>query len=88
MARGEKFVELYNPDGTRVEVGEDRAEILMSRGFTKSKPRKPTGPVANSGDSPEVAALKQQLADAEKQRDEALQAATDPKVAEPVKANK
>lgn len=75
----EKFVDLYAPDGTQVEVSEERAEILKGRGYTKSKPRNPTGPAAKTGDqSAELDALREQLAATEKERDEALKAATTP----------
>lgn len=47
MARDrEKYVKLYNPNGTEVEVAESRAEVLKGRGFTTSKPRNPVNPNA------------------------------------------
>lgn len=37
----QKYVELYAPGGTQVEVPEKRAEVLKDRGYTTSKPRNP-----------------------------------------------
>lgn len=40
MARGEKYVTLYDPESaTAVEVTEERAAVLKDRGFTDKKPR-------------------------------------------------
>lgn len=40
MARGEKYVTMYDPDNaTVVEVTEERAEVLKGRGYTDKKPR-------------------------------------------------
>ena len=35
----EKYVTLYAPGGTEVEVGETRAEVLKGRGYTTKAPR-------------------------------------------------
>lgn len=34
-----KTVTLHAPDGTAVEVAEDRAEVLKERGYTTTKPK-------------------------------------------------
>lgn len=34
-----KTVTLYAPDGTKVEVSEDRAQVLKDRGYGTSKPK-------------------------------------------------
>ena len=40
MARGEKYVTLYDPESaTAVEVTEERAKVLKDRGYTDKKPR-------------------------------------------------
>lgn len=40
MAERKKYVTLYNPDhGTEVEVDENRAETLKSRGYTTKRAR-------------------------------------------------
>lgn len=75
----EKFVELYAPDGTHVEVSEERGEILKGRGYTTRKPRPQTAPAKADDQSAEVEALKAELAQAQQERDEALAAATTPK---------
>lgn len=69
-----KYFDLYAPDGTAVSVaGEDRAKLLQEqRGYTKSKPRNPKGP-ANTGDTPEVAKMRQDL-EALKAQNEELKA--------------
>jgi hypothetical protein len=42
MARDrQKYVTLYAPGGTEVEVPEKRGEVLKERGYTTSKPRNP-----------------------------------------------
>lgn len=44
MARdANKWVTLYSPGGTEVDVKESRAEVLKGRGYTTSKPRNPGG---------------------------------------------
>lgn len=72
-----KYVTLYNPDhGTQVEVDENRAEVLKSRGYTTSKPRQiakaSRGKAA--GPDPRVAELEAELAQAKAD----LEAATAP----------
>lgn len=74
----EKFVTLYAPGGTEVEVNEARGEVLKSRGYTTKPPRvaaktsrKPSG-----DESARIADLEAQLAKAQQERDEALEAAT------------
>lgn len=64
-----KYVKLYSPYGTEVEVSEERGEVLKGRGYTAREPRNPTlgnnfKPVASSNDA-RVADLEAQLAKAQ-----------------------
>lgn len=75
----EKYVTLYAPGGTEVEVGEARGEVLKGRGYTTKPPRSVPSLRRPAPNDDEVASLKAALAKAEQERDDAVAAATDPK---------
>lgn len=81
----EKYVTLYAPGGTQVEVNEARAEVLKERGYTTKAPRisppasRRAAAAGGADQSAELEELRQKLAKAEQERDEALKAATEPK---------
>lgn len=69
-----KYVKLYSPYGSEVEVNEERGEVLKDRGYTTSKPRNLGKRAKGNDDSARVAELEAQLAKA----NEDLAAATAP----------
>ena len=82
MSRAEKLVTLYNPNGTEVEVNEERAKVLKDRGFTTSKPRKPANSnLNNRKDAVSGAAMSDLQAELDKMRAENEQLKADAEAA-------